>query len=251
MGANLHYTMQTRAAVADVSRSRRHRHRLEASARPRRPSHSDRLRSLPGSQGAAKSQLGGVSDRSGADRCRRPDPRAPRSLRIPAPVRRPGLSGTRVLHAGHPGPVHAGAAGLRAHSGRRRPPGESASITRSTARRCRSIRKSDAARALERLQPVGYDRPVPVAAGNRGRFHQRGPSAGFRVRARQGRTGRRSCLAATSAATDDRSSPIRRRSRRPTSCSSNRRMAIAFTSATKTASRSRASSATLPREAED
>ena len=71
----------------------------------------------------------------------------------------------------------------------------------------------DAARALDRLQPVGYDRPVAGRAGSRGRFHQRRPSAGFRVRARQGRTARRFCLAAISAATDGRSFPIRRRSR--------------------------------------
>ncbi len=41
----------------------------------------------------------------------------------------------------------------------------------------------DANRAMLLLQPVGYDRPMPVAPGVTGGVHQRGPSARVGVRA--------------------------------------------------------------------
>ena len=46
-------------------------------------------------------------------------------------------------------------------------------------------------RALTLLQPVGYDRPMPVVAGHRGRVHQRRASARIRVRADHSRAGGR------------------------------------------------------------
>ena len=54
-GSNLHYTMHDGDDLADVSRSRWHRHRLKTSSRLRRASDPDRLRTLPGSQRAAPS----------------------------------------------------------------------------------------------------------------------------------------------------------------------------------------------------
>ena len=98
--------------------------------------------------------------------------------------------------------------------------------------------ENDAADALARLQPVGYDRPMPVAPGPRSRVHQRRPSARFGVRA--GHASRRHRQ-------DDplwrRPGPLRppgpARSgawrRRPTCCSSNRPTAIALHDQTTTA----------------
>ena len=183
----LHYTMHGGDDLADVSRSRRHRHRFEASARSRRPSDSRRLRSLSGSQGAAASQLGGVSDRSAS--------------RIDAVI----LTHAHLDHCGYlPRLVGQGFRGRVFCT-----PGtrdlctlvlpDSAHIQEEDARQANKHRYSkhvpalplyteiDAARALDRLQPVGYDRPVPVVPGVGGRVHQRRPSAGLCLRARQDR----------------------------------------------------------------
>src|SRR6266540_530245 len=64
-----------RGSYTDVSRRRRHGHRIEAPARSGRSPHPRRLRIVPGSQGASRTQLGGASDRSAPHRRRRADAR--------------------------------------------------------------------------------------------------------------------------------------------------------------------------------
>ena len=91
---------------------------------------------------------------------------------------------------------------------------------------------NDAARALDLLQPVGYDRPVPVVPGVEVDFINAGHllgSAYARVRIGEQDDSLRRRSRPLRAA---RCCRIRRRSKPPTSCCSNRRTAIACTSPT-------------------
>ena len=117
------------------------------------------------------------------DRRHRPDPRAPRSLRLPAAAGGAGLSRPRVLHGRHAGSLPDRAARRRPDPGRRRGEREPARVTRSTRRRCRSTARRTPFRAVSLLQPVGYDRPCR-SRRHRSRVHQRRPSARIVVRAR-------------------------------------------------------------------
>ena len=77
---------------------------------------------------------------------------------------------------------------------------------------------NDAARALTQLQPVGYNRRVPVAPGVERRIPAR-PAICSAPRTHGSRAkARRFCSAAILAATAARSCPIRRRSSARTSC---------------------------------
>ena len=100
-----------------------------------------------------------------AHRRGRADARAPRSLRLSAAAGRAGLSRPGLLHAGHAGALHARAARLRAHSGRGRARRPTGTATASTSPALPLYTEVDAARALTQLQPVGYNRPVPVVPG--------------------------------------------------------------------------------------
>ena len=122
----------------------------------------------------------------------RPDPRAPRSLRLSAAARRAGLSRPRVLHAGHRRTsariVLPDSAQIQEEDARE---ANRQRLLEAPARRCRSTPRSDAARALTQLQPVGYDRPVPVAPGVEVEFINAGHllgSAYARVRLQDGKT---------------------------------------------------------------
>ena len=127
-----------------------------------------------------------------------------------------------------------------AHSGRGRARRRIGAATRSTNPRCRSTPSKTHARALSQLQPVGYDRPMPVVPGRRRRVHQRRPPARLGVRRACGCDGRdASCSAAISGATTGRCCRIRRRSPKRTCCSSNRPTAIALHEPTTTARGSR------------
>ena len=126
---------------------------------------ADRRRAVPGAEGAARAQLAGPADRRRGDRRHRPHARAPRSLRLPAAARRAGISRARVLHGRHPGSLPHRPAGLRPHPGRGRRATPTGTATRSTRRRCRSTPRPTRIRAMSQLQPVGYDRPMPVRRG--------------------------------------------------------------------------------------
>ena len=89
--------------------------------------------------------------------------------------------------------------------------------------------EADAFNALTLLQPVGYDRPMPVADGVEVEFINAGHLLGSVVRARDDRRTARSSSAATSAASAGRSCRIRRWWRRRITCSSNPPTAIAST----------------------
>ena len=148
------------------------------------------------------------ADRGRRHRRGRPDARAPRSLRLSAAARR----------------RRASAAASSARRARRTSaasscptPAASRKKTRANANRHGYSKhapalplytEADAFRALTQLQPVGYDRPVPVAAGVEVEFINAGHLLGSVVRARAHRRARRSCSAATSAASAGRSCPI-------------------------------------------
>ncbi len=165
----------------------------------------------------------------------RADARAPRSLRLPAARswRRDSAAACSARRARRISAASCCPTPDACRKKTRRTPTGTAS--RSTSRRCRSIREIDAFRAVSQLQPCGYDRPMPVADGHRGRVHQRRPPARLVVRAHAHRRPRRSSSAATSDASAGRCCPIRRLSRRRTTCWSNRPTAIACTSRTTTA----------------
>ena len=148
----------------------------------------------------------------------------------------PGFSRTHLLHARHRRADAHRARGCRTHPGRRRGARQSQGLHAASAgaaalhrRRCRP--RDDAA-AARRLRASG-----PRHSRRHGRVHQRRSSAriGVRARARRGDAARQSSLAAISAATRGRCCRIRRRSPRPTCCSSNPPTAIACTSRTTTA----------------
>ena len=96
--------------------------------------------------------------------------------------------------------------------------------------------ETDAFRALSNLQPVGFDRPVPVMPGVEVTFVGSGHLLGsaFALMAIGGAAGRRaaSCSAATSGATAVPSFRTRSRWPRPTCWWSSRRTAIASTNRT-------------------
>ena len=99
----------------------------------------------------------------------------------------------------------------------------------------------DANRALLLLQPVGYDRPMPVAPGIEAEFINAGHLLGSSLRARAagGHRAGRSCSAATWAGTAARCCRIPGRRPRRTSSWSNRRTAIGCTTPTTRARGSR------------
>ena len=222
-------------AVTDVSRSGRHGHRLQASARPRRPPRARRLRAVSGAQGAAAAELG--------SRFRS----TPRS--IDAVV----LTHAHLDHCGYlPRLVAQGFRGRVFCT-----PGtrdlctlvlpDSAHIQEEDARqanqhgyakhqpalplytRARRGARADAA-AAGRLRPAGAGR----ARASRSSSSTPAICSGRRTRGSASAT-RRSCSAATSDATAGRCCRIRRRSTAPTSCSSSRPTATASTSRTTTA----------------
>ena len=219
-----------------------HRHRLQVSARYGRGEGAGRCGPVPGAEGAARAQLAG--------RCRS----------TPADIDAVVLTHAHLDHCGYlPRLVAQGfrgrvfctagtqdlcrivlpdAGASRKKTRRTR----TATATRSTRRRCRSTREADAFRAVSQLQPVGYDRPMPVAPDVEVEFINAGHLLGSAyARVRDRRHGR-SSSAAISAATAGRCCRIRRRSPRPTSAASNRPTATACTSRTTTASGWRRSS---------
>ena len=149
-----------------------------------------------------------------AHRRRRADARAPRSLRLPAAAGRAGFPRPRVLHRRARGSLHASCCPTPRTSRKRTRATRTAHGYSKHHPALPLYTRVDAARALTQLQPVGYDRPVPVVPGRRGRVHQCRPPARVGLRARDGRRTRRCCSAATSAATAGRCCPIRRRSTR-------------------------------------
>ena len=154
-----------RDAVADVSRSRRHRHRLEASARTRRPPHPVDCGLFQGLKELRERNWQPLPDRADADRRRRADARAPRSLRLPAAARR--RRGFAAASSARPARrISARSCCRTRRTSRKRtratPTGRA---TPSTSPALPLYTAEDAARALTLLQPVGYDRPVPVAPG--------------------------------------------------------------------------------------
>ena len=164
----------------------------------------------------------------------RADARAPGSLRLSAAARGAGLPRTRVLHAGHAGPLP--------HRPRPTPDGcrkktrrsRTSTASRSTSRRCRSTPRwtppAPLAAAAVRLRPDDAGR-----AGHRGRVRQRRPPARLVIRAHADRRPhdhlrRRSRPLRPAGAAGSDAVPTA-----PTSCWSNRPTAIAFTSTTTTA----------------
>ena len=91
----------------------------------------------------------------------------------------------------------------------------------------------DASRAVSQLQPCGYDRSLPVAAGIEVEFINAGHLLGSSLSA-CGSTARPFSSAGISGASAGRSCRIRRWWRRRTTCWSSRPTATAFTSRTKT-----------------
>ncbi len=105
--------------------------------------------------------------------------------------------------------------------------------------------EADAFRALSLLQPVGYERPIPVAPDVEVEFINAGHLLGSAyARVRTG--ARRLCLVVISGGSTVPCSRIPRRSRRPTICSSSRRTATACTRMTMTARSWRQRSKTPP-----
>ena len=76
---------------------------------------------------------------------------------------KPGLQGPRVLHARHGGPVPDHAARRRAGWPKKTRATRTATATRNTRPALPLFTEDDALQALTHLQPVGYDRPVPVS----------------------------------------------------------------------------------------
>ena len=91
----------TRDGDADVSRCGWDGHRQSLPPRGRGRPGPGRLRSLPGATGPAGPQLGTATGRCSVARCRRPHPRAPRPLRLPATTRPGRLQRARGLHGRH------------------------------------------------------------------------------------------------------------------------------------------------------
>ncbi len=98
-------------------------------------------------------------------RCRHPDARASRPLRLPAAAGRAGFQGSRVLYARHARPLFAGPARLGAHPGRGRARRESSRLLETSSGAAALHARTTPQRALTLLQPVGYNRPVPVVPG--------------------------------------------------------------------------------------
>ena len=155
----------------------------------------------------------GPAGRPVRDRRGRAHARASRSRGVSAAAR--GAAGTaagssarraRRISAGSCCPT-------RAASRKRTRPTPTARATRSTSPALPLYGEADAMRALTLLQPVGYDRPVPVVGRRRGGLHQRRPPARFVVRADPGGRSGRCSSAVTSAGSTGRCFRIRRWSR--------------------------------------
>ena len=160
-----------------------------------------RLRPVPGAEGAALRNWAEFPSRRG-DRRRRPDPRAPRSRRLPAAAGRAGLQGPRLLHAGHQGSVRARAARCRPHPGRGRRQANKHGYSKHHPA-LPLYTESDALRAdaaaAGRLREPDRDR-----AGHLDRVHPAGHLLGLGVRVRDCTDGPTFCSAATSVATPAR-----------------------------------------------
>ena len=120
-----------------------------------------RLRHVPGPEGAAAAQLGRPAGAARLDRSGGADPRAPGPRRDAAAAGRPGLQRSHFLHPRHAGPVLAGAPRRR-----RLQEEEAERANRGGYSRHRPARplftEEQAIVTLSRLQPVGYQRPMPV-----------------------------------------------------------------------------------------
>ena len=116
-----------------------------------------------------------------------------------------------LLHRRHQGPLRHRPARLRPDPGRGCRAGQPARLQQ--ARACApALYRGRREHALTLLQPVGYERPMPVADGIEVDFINAGHLLGSAyARVRTG--GKRSCSAAISAASTVRSCRIRRRSR--------------------------------------
>ena len=176
---------------------------------------------------------------AGVTRRDRAHARASRSLRLSAAARDAGVSRPRLLHRRHPGSLPHRPARLRAASRKRTRRTPTGTASRSTRRRCRSTAKRTRFARVSLLQPVGYDRPMPVADGVEVEFINAGHLLGSAYARVRDRRARRSCSAAISAASAVRCCRIRRWSRRPTTCWSSPPTATASTTETTTARSSR------------
>ena len=117
----------------------------------------------------------------------RADPRAPRSLRLPAAAGGAGVPRPDLLHAGHAGPLQDRPAGRRPDPGRRRGIRQPPASSRSTSRRCRSTAKSTRFARCRSCSRSATTAPMPVAKRHRGGVRQRRPPARIVVRADEDR----------------------------------------------------------------
>ena len=182
-----------------------------------------RLRHVPGAQGAAAAQLGRSARAAGVDRRRGADARPPRPRGHAAAARGAGVQGPHLLHARHPGPVLARAARRRAAPGRGSRARQPQRLHEAPARAAALHRRRMPSGTLSRLQPVGYQRPIPVgSSGSAGGVHTRRSPAGRGLRpdAPGGRRGRHGALRRRPGPLQPAhpARPVRRR-RPPTSCS--------------------------------
>ncbi len=120
--------------------------------------------------------------RPSVHRRRSAHPRAPRSRRVSAAARRRGFNG-RIFCTPGRGPVLARARLMPAGCRRKMRARPTRSATRSHTPALPLFTEADAVAALQRLQPVGYHRPMPVAPRCRDRVHARRTPARVGLRA--------------------------------------------------------------------